>query len=177
MTESKTKSQTPASIPETVSKQEYRLTRGDYPELQRGRSLVKNLEKLKTVEYTNTDGLQDLRIVYKLRDNVFTAETLTDWGHVIALELAKKIEQWTPDQSVYGLSEMLTTMRFCDPGVEADLTKLPTARIDKKLKGLVTIVDNAGFGFNPKGEILNCDVTLSSIEAGARLGMSFTKKE
>jgi hypothetical protein len=162
-------------MPGNVSTKEYRLTREDYPELQRARNLAK-LQKLKAAEYTNTDGLQDLRIVYKLRDNVFTAETLTDWGHVIALELAKKIEQWTPESSVYALSEMLTSMRFCDPGVEVDLTKLPTARIDKKLKGLVTIVDNAGFGFNPKGEILNCDVTLASIEQAERLGMKFVKE-
>jgi hypothetical protein len=174
MTESKQRTK-PASMPGNVPTQEYRLTREDYPELQRARNLVK-LEKLKAAQYTNDQGLQDLRITYKLHDKVYEAQTLTQWGHVIALQLANKIEQWTPDQSVYALSEMLTTMRFCDPGVEADLSKLPTARIDKKLKGLVTIVDNAGFGFNPTGGIINCDVTLSAIEEAEKLGMKFVKE-
>jgi hypothetical protein len=172
MTATKAITQTPAEMPKEPT---YRLTREDYPRLQQARNLVK-LQKLKAVEYTNDQGLQDIKISYKLGDTTYTAMTLTSWGHVIALQLAKKIEQWTPDQSVYALSEMISTMRFCNPGVEADLTKLPTARIDKKLKGLITIVDNAGFGFNPTGGIINCDVTLSSIEQAERLGMKFVKE-
>jgi hypothetical protein len=175
MTESKQRTK-PASMPGNVSTKEYRLTRENYPELQRARNLAKTLQKLKAAEYTNDQGFQDIKITYRLHDKVYTAETLTRWGHVIAEQIANKISQWTPNESVYALSEMVSTMRFCDPAVEADLTKLPTARIDKKLKGLVTLVDNAGFGFNPKGEILNCDVVLQSIEQAEKLGMKFVKE-
>jgi hypothetical protein len=177
MTESKAKSQTPAEMPKVSP---YRLTREDYPRLQQARKIVGmeklRLEKLKTVEYTNDQGLQDMRITYKLHDNVFTAENLTEWGHAIALQIANKIENWTPDLSVYQLAELRSTMRFCDPACEADLTKLQSARIDKKLKGLVTLVDNAGFGVNLKGDVINIDETLTSIEAAERLGMKFVKE-
>jgi hypothetical protein len=176
MTESKQRTK-PASMPViTVPKKEYRLTREDYPELQRARGLVK-LQKLKAAEYTNDQGLQDLRIVYKLRDTVFTAENLTSWGKIIGEQLLAKIEAWTPNESVYALSEMLSTMKFCNPAIEADITTLPTEKIHKKLKNIIVIQDSAGFGINKSGTVVNCDEILQSIEQAERLGMTFTKKE
>jgi len=173
MTESKTKPQTPASMPGNVPTKEYRLYLSDYHELQRARSVSK-LQKLKAAQYTREDdGLQDIRITYKRRDTVFIAEDLTAWGKVIGEELAGKIEQWTQNQSVFVVSEMLTTMKFCNPSLEVDITTLPTEKIHKKLKDIIVIQDSAGFGINKSGAVVNCDEILSSIEAGERLGMKF----
>lgn len=174
MTESKQRTK-PASMPGNVSTKEYRLTREDYPELQRARNLAK-LQKLKAAEYTNDQGLQDIRITYKLRDTVFTAENLTSWGKIIGEELAGKIEQWTPKESVFHLSTMISTMKFCNPSLEVDISTLPTEKIHKKLKDIVVIQDSAGFGINKSGEVVNVDEILSSIEQAERLGMKFVKE-
>jgi hypothetical protein len=175
MSATKAKTQTPVEMPNTVPAKEYRLTREDYPELQRARSLVK-LQKLKTIQYTNDQGLQDIRIVYQLRDTTFTAETLTAWGKAIGEQILAKIEAWTPNQSVYALSEMLSTMKFCDPSLEVDLTTLPTEKIDKKLKDIIVIQDSAGWGINKSGVIVNCDGVLAAISEGEKLGMKFVKE-
>lgn len=173
MSASKAKTQTMAVMPKAST---YRLTREDYPELQRARNLVK-LQKLKACQYTREDdGLQDLRITYKLHDTVFTAETLTAWGKAIGEQVLAKIEEWTPAESMYALSEMLSTMKFCDPSLVVDISTLPTAKIPKKLIGLVQIMDNAGWAINTKGTIVNADEVLAAISEGEKLGMKFVKE-
>jgi hypothetical protein len=171
MTESKQRTK-PASMPGNISTKEYRLTREDYPELQRARNLAK-LQKLKAAEYTNDQGLQDIKITYKLRDTVFTAENLTSWGKIIGEQLLAKIEAWTPKESVFHLSTMISTMKFCNPSLEVDISTLPTEKIHKKLKDIIVIQDSAGFGINKSGEVVNVDEILSSIEQAERLGMKF----
>ena len=173
MTASKVKSQTPAAMPGKVPTQEYRLYLTDYPELQHARNLAKSLQKLKAAQYTNDQGLQDIRITYKLRDTVFVAENLTTWGKIIGEELAGKIEKWSPKESVFHLSTMISTMKFCNPSLEVDISTLPTEKIHKKLKDIIVIQDSAGFGINKSGEVVNVDEILSSIEAAERLGMKF----
>lgn len=176
MSATKAKNQTSAAMPSNVPTKEYRLYLTDYPSLQHARNLSK-LQKLKTCQYTREDdGLQDLRITFKHRDTVFTAETLTEWGIVLGEQILEKIEKWTPTESVYQLSEMFSTMKFCNPALEVDLTTLPTAKIPKKLTGLVQIMDNAGWGRDKSGAVVNCDEILQSIEAAERLGMAFTKE-
>jgi len=173
MTASKTK---PASMPGNVPTKEYRLYLADYPELQRARNLAK-LQKLKAAQYTNDQGLQDIRITYKLRDTVFVAENLTEWGKIIGEELAGKIEKWSSTrESVFHLSTMISTMKFCNPVLEVDTTTLPTEKIHKKLKDIIVIQDSAGFGINKSGEVVNVDEILSSIEQAERLGMKFVKE-
>jgi hypothetical protein len=173
MSVTKEKTQIPADLPKVST---YRLSRADYQQGQRARQMAK-IEKLKAAEYTRDDGIQDMRIVYRLHGKIYEAQNLDELAHVIAEQLANKIEQWTPNESVYQITELSSTMKFCDPGVEADLTKIQSARIPKKLTGLVTVVDNAGWGFNPKGDVINIDETLSSIETAERLGMTFARKE
>jgi hypothetical protein len=164
-----TKTQTPAEQPNVSM---YRHTRADYAPLQSARRLAK-LEKLKAAEYTRADGIQDMRITYSLNNKTCEAQNLDEWGHVIAEKLASLIEQWTPNESVYRLIEILSAMKFCDPAVEVDLTKLISGRIPAKLKTIVTIADNAGWGLNQRGEIVELTELLTSITQAEKLGMVF----
>ena len=107
-----TKTQTPAEQPKVSM---YRHTRADYAQIQSARRLAK-LEKLKAAEYTRADGIQDMRITYAMKGKTFETHNLDEWGHVIAEQLASLIEQWTPNESVYRLTEMLSAMKFCRPG-------------------------------------------------------------
>jgi hypothetical protein len=162
---------TPAEMPKVST---YRLTREDYPRLQAARRLV-HLEKLKSAEYENEDGLADIRIVYRLRGKEYEAPTLTAWGAVLAEQIAIKIEEWTPDQSVVTLTEMLSTMAFCDPAIKVDVASLKGGRIPAKLSGLIVIADSQGFGIDQKGAIVNLSDLSDAIAAGERLGMKFVK--
>jgi preprotein translocase subunit SecA len=67
-------------------------------------------------------------IVYRLRDTVFTAETLTEYAKVLGEQILAKVEQWIPNESVYQLSELMTMMKFCNLSLEVDLTTLPTEK-------------------------------------------------
>jgi hypothetical protein len=171
MTESKEKTQIPAELSNVST---YRLSRSDYQQVQRARQMAK-IEKLKAAEYTRDDGCQDMRVVYRLHGKTYEAHNLDEFARIIAEQLANKIEQWTPNESVYVLSELISAAQFCDPTIRIDRTRIQSARIPQKLSGLVVVTDNAGWGFTPKGEIINCDETLSSIKAAEQLGMVFAR--
>ena len=166
----KTETTTPAEMPGP-----YRLTREDYPRLQSCRRLAR-VEKLKTREYTDGNGLQDMAITYRLRGKQHEAPTLTAWGAVLAEQISVNIEAWTPEESVISLTEMVAALRFCDPSVEVDLTKVKSARIPAKLIGIVVVADSAGFGLDSKHTIVRLDELTSAIAAGERLGMTFVKR-
>jgi hypothetical protein len=153
----------------------YRLTREDYPRLQSCRRLAR-VEKIKTREYTDGNGLQDMAITYRLRGKQHEAPTLTAWGAVLAEQISVNIEAWTPEESVITLTEKITALKFCDPSVIVDLTKVKTASIPAKLSGIAVVADNQGFGLDNKGAIVRIDELLSAITAGERLGMTFVKR-
>lgn len=140
--------------------------------IQASRRLAK-LEKLKVTEYTRADGVQDMKVGYKMNDKTFEAQNLDEWARIIAEKLASLVEQWTPNDGVVRLTDMLSSMKFCDPAVEVDITTLKSGRIPAKLKGIITIADNAGWGLNQKGEIVQLDEMSAAITAAEKLGMVF----
>jgi hypothetical protein len=170
MTATKTETTPSAEMPKS-----YRLTREDYPRLQSCRRIAR-VEKIKTREYTDCNQLQDMAVTFRLRGKQHEAPNLTAWGAILAEQIAINIEAWTPEQSVITLTEMLAALKFCDPSIIVDLTKVKTANIPAKLSGIVVVADSAGFGLDNKLAILQLDDVLSAITQAEKLGMTFVKR-
>ena len=147
-----------------------RLTRLDYGETQRARQMVK-LKKKYTRQYTDKDGIENLEITYELNGVDRIAKTMDEWGHVLAVELSKKIMAWTPNDTVVNLTQLIQAMHFCDPDVKVDAGKIPTAEFDDRLRGFVVVADKSGWGLDSKGQLVELQEAVNMHEQAERHGM------
>jgi hypothetical protein len=166
------------NIPGTMTKPaKYRLTYPlDYPMLQSARRVLR-LEKTKTIQYTDNDGNQNLKIHYRLNGVERVAKNLDEYGTVLARELAKSIMKWQPEDGIIHLTQQINMMHQCDPSVKIDASKIPSASYDDRLKGIVVVADTAGFALDTKGTIIELRDMSQVIDKAAKYGIHFARQD